>query len=139
MKILSKREDIIIIKADKGGAVITGVGDYVKEANQQLGSTEFSKKLPNDTTELNRTNISTASIEELETLGLLDEKTTNHLKIKIQQFKMFPKIHKKENHGRPMVRYVDYHSMKISKYIDHVLQPHVKGLLGTYLTDSTKS
>lgn len=133
MKILSKREDIIIIKADKGGAVITGVGDYVKEANQQLGSTEFSKKLPNDTTELNRTNISTASIEELETLGLLDEK------IKIQQFKMFPKIHKKENHGRPMVRYVDYHSMKISKYIDHVLQPHVKGLLGTYLTDSTKS
>ena len=76
MKILSEREDIIIIKADKGGVVITGVGDYVKEANQQLGSTEFSKKLPNDTTELNRTNISTASIEELETLGLLDENTT---------------------------------------------------------------
>ena len=90
LKTLSKREDTIITKADKGGAVvITDVAGYVKKANQQLDNTEFYKKLPNDTTELTRTKVDT-SIEELKTLGLLDEKTANNLKsseAKTPQFK----------------------------------------------------
>ena len=90
LKTLSKREDIVITKADKGGAVvIIDVDGYVKEANQQLENTEFYKKLPNDTTELTRTKVDT-SIEELKTLGLLNEKTANNLKsseAKTSQFK----------------------------------------------------
>ena len=41
---------------------------------------------------------------------------------------MFPKIHKKENLSRPVVTSVDCHTTKISKYVDHLLQPHVKEL-----------
>ena len=74
LKTLSKREGIILTKIDKGGAVvIIHIDDYVKEANRQLGNTEFHKQLPNDTAELTRTKVNT-SMEELKTLGLLDEK-----------------------------------------------------------------
>ena len=49
---------------------------------------------------------------------------------------MFPKIHKKGNPGRPVISSVDYHTRKISKYIDHVLQLHVKELR-LYVKDAT--
>ena len=43
---LQKREDIIITKADKGGAtVIMNVEVYIREANSQLENTEFYQKL----------------------------------------------------------------------------------------------
>ena len=46
MKELSEREDIIITKADKGGAVvIVDVKDYIKEAERQLNNTENYRKL----------------------------------------------------------------------------------------------
>ena len=41
MKELNERDDIIIIKADKGGAVvIVDVKDYIKEAERQLNNTK---------------------------------------------------------------------------------------------------
>ena len=46
---LSQRDDIIITKADKGGAVvIIDVDGYIREAHQQLNNTDFYKKIPND-------------------------------------------------------------------------------------------
>ena len=39
---------------------------------------------------------------------------------------MFPKIHKNSPPDRPVVSSANCHTTKISKYIDHVLQPHVK-------------
>ena len=71
--------------------MIIDVDDYAREAYRQLDNTEFHKKLPNDTTELNRTKIN-KSIEELKTLGLLDEKTAN----KHQNSRCFRKFTKKE-------------------------------------------
>ena len=68
----------------------------------------------------------------------MDEKTANNLnssEAKTPQFKMFPKIYKKGNPGRPVVSSVNCHTTKISKYIDHVLQPHVKELR-SYVKDS---
>ena len=44
MKELSEREDIIITKADKGGAaVFVDVKDYIKEAEQQLNNTKITE------------------------------------------------------------------------------------------------
>ena len=41
MKELSERVDIIITKADKGGAVvIVDVKDYIKQAERQLNNTK---------------------------------------------------------------------------------------------------
>ena len=44
---LKTRDDIIITRADKGGAVvIIDVEDYIKEANRQLENSTFYDKLP---------------------------------------------------------------------------------------------
>ena len=46
---LSEREDIIITRADKGGAtVIWGIDEYLTEANNQLNNTKFYRKLTFD-------------------------------------------------------------------------------------------
>ena len=86
MKTLAEREDLSITKADKGAAVVViDVGDYVKEVNRQLDKINI--------TVLNRTKINT-SIEELKTLGFLDEEIANNLKsskAKSPQY-YFPKI-----------------------------------------------
>ena len=136
---VSKRDDIIITKADKGGAVvIADVVDYVQEANRQLDSKGFYEKLTIDTTEINRIKVN-RTINELKSSHLLNEKIANDLLIseaKTPQFKMLPKVHKKGNPGRPVVSSIDYHTTKISEYIDNQLQPHVKELK-SYVKDST--
>ena len=78
-KNLSKRDDIIITKADKGGAVvIVDVDDYIQEANRQLSNKEFYKKLTIDTTEINRIKVN-RTINELKSSHLLNEKIANDL------------------------------------------------------------
>ena len=48
---LGKRDDIIITKADKGGAVvILDVENYIKEAHRQLNDEQCYKRLNNDPT-----------------------------------------------------------------------------------------
>ena len=37
---------------------------------------------------------------------------------------MQPEIHKLGNPGRPIIRSVNYLTIKISQYVDHCLQPH---------------
>ena len=49
---------------------------------------------------------------------------------------MFPKIQKKGNPGRPVVSSANWQTTKKTKYIDHVLQPHVEELR-SYVKDST--
>ena len=136
---LSKRDDIIITKADKGGAVvIVDVDDYIQEANRQLDNKEFYKKLTIDTTEINRIKVN-RTINELKSSHLLNEKIANDLlssEAKTPQFKMSPKVHKEGNPERPVVSSIDCHTTKISKYIDNQLQPHVKELK-SYVKDST--
>ena len=49
---LREREDIIITKADKGGAVVfVDVKDYIKVAERQLNNTQNYRKLQEDPTE----------------------------------------------------------------------------------------
>ena len=48
---MADRNDIIIAKADEGGAVvITDVEDYVKEAEHQLNNKDAYRKLQHDST-----------------------------------------------------------------------------------------
>ena len=49
MKELCEREDVVIKKPDKGGAVvIVDVKDHIKEAEQQPNNTENYRKLQED-------------------------------------------------------------------------------------------
>ena len=122
---------IMITKTDEGSAVvIVGVDDYIQEATRQLDNKDFYKKLTIDTTEINQIKVN-RTITDLKSSHLLNEKIANDLlssEAKTPQFKMLPKVHKEGNPGRPVVSSIDYHTAKISKYIDNQSQPHVKEL-----------
>ena len=105
MEDLSIRDDIIITKTDKGGAVvILDVDDYINEANRQLNNKEFYKEVPNDPTELNRKKVN--AIKERKYARLLDKNIATKLEVqeaKTLAFYMFPKLHKPENPGKPEI------------------------------------
>ena len=76
---LSKRDDIIISKADKRGTVvIVAVHHCVQEANRQLDNKEFYKFLTRDATEINQIKVN-RTINELKSSHLLVEKIANDL------------------------------------------------------------
>ena len=138
MEELSEREDIIITKADKGGAVvIMDVKDYIKEAARQLNNTENYRKLQEDPTATNMKLVND-TIERFKKQKLINEKVAEGLKRndpKTPKFYLRLKIHKRGNPGRPVVSSVNCHTANISKYIDYHLQPIVKEI-SLYVKDT---
>ena len=119
MEDLSIRDDIIITKTDKGGAVvILDVDDYINEANRQLNNKEFYKEVPNDPTEMNRKKVN--AIKERKYARLLDKNIATKLEVqeaKTLAFYMFPKLHKPENPGKPeIVPLIAYRNTSITIY-----------------------
>ena len=119
MEDLSIRDDIIITKTDKGGAVvILDVDDYISETNRQLNNKEFYKEVPNDPTELNRKKVN--AIKERKYARLLDKNIATKLEVqeaKTLAFYMFPKLHKPENPGKPeIVPLIAYRNTSITIY-----------------------
>ena len=119
MEDLSIRDDIIITKTDKGGAVvILDVDDYINEANRQLNNKEFYKEVQNDPTELNRKKVN--AIKERKYARLLDKNIATKLEVqeaKTLAFYMFPKLHKPENPGKPeIVPLIAYRNTSITIY-----------------------
>ena len=136
---LQKREDIIITKADKGGAtVIIDVEDYIREANSQLENTEFYEKLNFNPTE-GYSNIVDNRLDELTEEGDLSEEIAEGLKMdnpRTPHFYLLPKIHKEGNPGRPVVSSIDSHTSKTSKYVDYHIQPIAKEIK-SYVQDTS--
>ena len=56
--------------------------------------------------------------------------------IKPARFYLLPKIHKKNNPGRPVVASTNCHTTKISKYVDHYIQPLAQKVR-SYIRDTT--
>ena len=98
MKELSDHSDIIITKADKGGAVvIMDVKDYVIEAHRQLNNKDDYKILNKDPTTANAKLVND-TIQRFKKEKLLKEKITDGLKVsnaKTPKFYMQPKIQKR--------------------------------------------
>ena len=126
---LMKRTDIIICKADKGGAtVVVDVQDYIKEANKQLDDENFYMKLDSNPTS-NHLELVNKAIDSLKQAGHISEKLAEGLSLKEARtplFYLLPKIHKTGNPGRPVVSSIDCHTSRISEFIDHHLQPLVQ-------------
>ena len=126
---LSQRTDILICKADKGGAtVILDVKDYIREANRQLGDKNFYRKLDSDPTNTHLELVSNA-IDTLQRQNHLHKKIAEGLKqpvARTPRLYLLPKIHKSGNPGRPVVSSIDCHTSKISEYVDYHLQPLVQ-------------
>ena len=86
---MTVRDNIIITKADKGGAVvIIDVDNYINTAKQQINKRKFYNEIPNDQTELNRKNVNNA-IKKLKPARLLNEKIETKLKFKKQKHQRF--------------------------------------------------
>ena len=123
---LQKRENIIITKADKGGAtVIIDVEDYMRETNSQLENTEFYQQLNFCPTE-GHSNIVNNRLNELAEEGDLSKEIAEGLKLdkaRTPHFYLLPKIHKEGNPGRPVVSSIDSLRSKLSKYADYHMQP----------------
>ena len=102
MNDLKNRDDIVICKADKGGAVvINDVNDYIDEANRQLSDKKFYKKLPNNPTSEYAALVNNA-IDNFKLEGKIDEKVADSLKTekpKTPRFYLLLKIHKPNNPG----------------------------------------
>ena len=124
-----KRTDIIICKADKGGAtVIIDVDDYIGEANKQLNDENFYRKLTSDPTK-SHLGLVNKAIDSLKQYNHISDKLATGLKTneaRTPQFYLLPKIHKEGNPGRPVVSSIECHTSKISEFVDHHLQPIVQ-------------
>ena len=138
-KDLSSRDDIIITKADKGGAtVIMDVKDYVDEANRQLQDTQYYRKLNYDPTG-DHANIIRNTLEEFKKNNELDEDIAEGLKPlepRTPRFYLLPKIHKENNPGRPVISSVDCHTSRISSFVDYHIQDSAQSLK-SYVRDTT--
>ena len=131
-------DDIIITKADKGGAtVILDVKDYITEAIRQLNDIHSYEKLDCDPTSTYNEIINNA-IDNLLKVNKLPEKVAQSLKndkLKTPKFYTLPKVHKPNNPGRPVVNSIDSHTSRISKYADFYLQPSARQL-PSYIQDT---
>ena len=138
MKELGDHTDIIITKADKGGAaVIMDVKYYINEAHRQLNSKDHCKILNKDPT-TNNAKLVKDTIQRFKKEKLLKEKIADGLKVsnsKTTKFYMQPKIHKKDKSGRPVVNSLNCHTSSIYKYVDYHLKPIVKDI-PSYVRDT---
>ena len=136
---LSNRNDLIITKADKGGAtVILDVQDYIREAQRQLDDENFYKKLNTNLTEIYNMKINQI-IDNFVRQKAIDEKMGKMLKTqqpKTSHLYLLPKIHKEGVPGRPIVSSINCHTSKLSKYVDFFLKPSVKKLK-SFVKDSS--
>ena len=136
LKNLSKRHDIVIKSADKGGAVVVWRSDlYKEEALRQLSDTSFYAKVEKDLTAHNQ-KIVKDTIQNLIVKQELPATATNLIITtpRTSCIYFLPKIHKPNNPGRPIVSACSCPTELISSYLDKIMAPIVKSL-PSYIKD----
>ena len=128
---LKLREDIVISKADKGGAVVVQSTDqYIAEANRQLNDKIFYEEQQIDLTPRHKT-IVNETIQRFKAEGLISEKAAAALTTedpRTARFYTLPKVHKDGNPGRPIISAINTATTNIARYVDHHLQPLAEAL-----------
>ena len=131
LKRLSERSDIIIRRADKGGATVICSKDwYEKESYKQLNDINFYKKVNQDDTKQHEIIIKD-KIEELKEAKLIEPKLAKQLtpsESRTAEFYLLPKIHKKGIPGRPVILSSGCTTEKISAFVDQHLKPAAQEL-----------
>ena len=132
--------NIVIKEADKGSAVVVwDRGDYIEEANRQLGDRQVYEEIEVDPTiELGKAVNNRINELRVEDPGL--KEVTDFLKVnegKLGRFYLLPKIHKGLNgvKGRPVISNCGTVTENISEYLDHHLNPLVS-LSRSYIKDT---
>ena len=139
MRELHNNNDIVIKPADKGGSiVIMDTTDYIFEAEKQLNNPDHYERLLLDPTQKFNTPINSL-INQAWRLNIIDESTYNNLQTKnprIPTCYLLPKIHKKDNPGRPIVNGIGSDTEKISAYVDTFLRKYTPRI-PSYIKDAT--
>ena len=134
---LSKRKDLIVKAADKGGALVVWRAVlYQKEALWQLSDTSFYAKVDKDLTSTNQ-QIVKNTINDLIVKQELPATASNLIITtpRTSCIYFLPKIHKPNNPGRPIVSACSCPTELISSYLDKIMAPIVRSL-PSYVKDS---
>ena len=136
---LENRKDIVIKKADKGGAtVILDSKDYLEEGVRQLSDEKYYEKLDHNPTKEHEEIVRT-TIDRLVEEDEISEETAKKLypsNSRTLLFYLLPKVHKEGCPGRPVVSSVKCHTEKISAFVDEKLRPIVSKLK-SYIKDTS--
>ena len=138
LKNLSKRNDIVVKSADKGGAVVVWWSDlYQKEALRQLSDTSFYAKIQKDLTSTNQKLVKD-TIQNIIVNQELPDTATNLIITtpRTSCIYFLPKIHKPNNPSRPIVSACSCPTELISSCLNRIMTPIVKSL-PSYIKDST--
>lgn len=124
LKLLATHPEIIIKPADKGGAIVVmNKTDYINEALRQLSDSSFYKRVDADPTEEFNATIK----ETLQNLAQANKVAPDAIKALVPlspvagRFYLLPKIHKKDNPGRPIVSGIGTVTEKLSLYVDSLI------------------
>ncbi|XP_064472509.1 uncharacterized protein LOC135386983 [Ornithodoros turicata] len=135
---LQNRSDLVIKKADKGGAIVVmDKNNYVNEGLRQLLCASFYKLLDADPTEQITADV-IRSLKALKARKMIDTTLYDYLLPKnpiAGRFYMLPKIHKPGNPGRPIVSCNGTATENISSFVDHLLKD-IPPQLPSYIKDT---
>ena len=138
---LKKNENIVIKPADKGGAiVIQNKEDYIKEGERQLANTTHYKMVE-DYKKLRKEFIKEVelNLKSFLSKGYINEdlyKILYRSNPRTSNLYLLPKIHKKDNPGRPIINSVGSLTETLSAFIDEILRKYSK-LATSYVKDTS--
>ena len=138
---LRKNTDIIIKPADKVGAiVIMDKTDYIKEGERQLQQKQHYMKLDNfEKTKNKYIKEVEKSLRSLKNREYIDDDIFKILfrpNPRTSNLNLLPKIHKKNNPGRPIINSVGSLTETISALVDEILRKYSK-LAKSYIKDTS--
>ena len=138
---LKQNTNIIIKPADKGEAiVILNKEDYIKEGERQLQQQQHYKKLDDfEKTKKKSIKEVETSLRSLKNKDYIDDDIFKLLfrpNPRTSNLYLLPKIHKKDNPGRPIINSVGSLTETISALVDEILRKYSK-LAGSYIKDTS--
>ncbi|XP_069831781.1 uncharacterized protein [Dendropsophus ebraccatus] len=137
---LKSRPDLLIKRADKGGATVVMTRDYyVQEAHRQLQDARTYSRLSKDPTPKIKEQLRSLLHKHV-TSGVIDSRTAERLipeSPRVPKWYLLPKIHKSLSRppGRPIVSAVGSVTEGLSQYLDWALRPILK-CFTSYLKDT---
>ena len=137
---LKNNKQIIIKPADKGGAIVLwDIESYIQEGNRQLANKDHYRQLHNSEKVIKGFIKEVYSnLRQLVNQDHLDEETFKILyrpSPRMSNLYLLPKIHKKENPGRPIINSIGSLTKTMSALVDEILRRYSK-LANSYIKDT---
>lgn len=135
---LASRNDIIIKPADKGGAIVVmDRSKYISEGHRQLSDASYYKRQDHDPTnefkDIVRDTLTALFNDKEMSYGTL--KSLIPLSPVAGRFYLLPKIHKRDNPGRPIISGIGTVTENLSRYVDSLINT-IPSSFSSYIKDT---